>query len=163
MKAKKKNIKSKQKKTLKTTVNRFQNKLDKLLANKSLKKEYQPKYRHLFKREWTISEINFLADKLLEWFKQEKNYWLKDFAITYDINNSDFQNIFCEKSQYFKAVFEHCKDIQESKLVHLGLKTRSSMPIFALKNVSKWRDKQEHDHRILDKDTAKKAIEELFE
>lgn len=147
----------------KKIVNRFQNKLDKLLKSGVLKKGYQPKYEHIHKKHWKLDEINFIADNMLEWFRAAKNIWFKDFAISLDLPYKTLNEVFRKKSEYFENIYQHCKDIQESKLFHLGIKTRSSMPIFALKNVSKWRDKQEHEHIIRDVKEIKKEIEEVFE
>jgi hypothetical protein len=144
-------------------VNRFENKLDKLLASALLKNIYIAKLDHVKNRKWTLNEINAVADSMLIWFKQKKNYWFKNFAIEMDIPYRLFREKFYKESEYFAYIFDLCKDIQESKLFELGIGTRSSMPIFALKNVSKWRDKQEHEHIIKDVKDIKKEIEEVFE
>lgn len=145
------------------SVKRFENKLDKLLASAVLKNIYIAKLEHVRKKEWTVNEINAVADKMLEWFKTPKNIWLKNFAIEMDIPSRLFKEKFYKESEYFAYIFDLCKDIQESKLFELGIHTRSSMPIFALKNVSRWRDKQEHEHIIRDVKDIKKEIEEVFE
>jgi len=144
-------------------VNRFENKLDKLLESALLKNIYIAKLDHVKNRKWTVNEINAVADSMLVWFKQRKNYWFKNFAIEMDIPYRLFREKFYKESEYFAYIFDLCKDIQESKLFELGIGTRSSMPIFALKNVSKWRDKQEHEHIIKDVKDIKKEIEEVFE
>jgi hypothetical protein len=148
---------------VKKSVNRFENKLDKLLKQVDLKNIYIAKLDHVKNKHWTEGEIKLVADKMLEWFKQPKNYWLKDFAIEMDISYRLMREKFYKESPYFAYIFDLCKDIQESKLFKLGINTRSSMPIFALKNVSKWRDKQEHEHIIRDVSEIKKEIEEVFE
>lgn len=128
---------------IKKSVNRFENKLNKLLANAHLKNIYIANYEHVKSKVWTVNEINLIADKMYEWFKKPKNYWFKNFAIEIDIPYRLFNEKFRKESNYFAYIHDLCKDIQEAKLFDLGIHTRSSMPIFALKNVSKWRDKQE--------------------
>lgn len=145
------------------SVNRFENKLDKLLKSANLKNIYIAKLDHIKNKHWTVDEINVIADKMYEWFKLPKNKWFKNFAIEYDVPHRLFKEKFCKESEYFRYIFDLCKDIQESKLFELGINTRSSMPIFALKNVAKWRDKQEHEHIIKDVNEIKKEIEEVFE
>ena len=83
---------------------------------------------------------------MLKWFRDEENYWLKDFAITQNISRQRISE-FSKSNEYFNYINSLCKDMQESKLVKLGLNKNinSSMPIFALKNVCKWTDKQETD------------------
>lgn len=145
------------------SVKRFANKLDKLLKSGNLKKGYKVKFPHIHNKQWSDDEINYLADEMVKWFSVPKNYWLKDFALKHHISNKIFTEVFCKRSEYFQEIYNYCKEIQESKLFHLGIKTRSSMPIFALKNISKWRDKQEHEHIIKDVHEIKKEIEEVFE
>lgn len=144
---------------------RFKNKLTKLKKAETLKKEkqaYRLKHPELVNPIWDEETINKIADDMLLWFSNKKNYWLKDFAIEHRIP-SQYISKFEDTSEYFKNILNICKDMQESRLFHLGIQTRSSMPIFALKNVSKWRDKHEHEHTILDKETAKKEVEAMFE
>ena len=46
------------------------------------------------------------------------------------------------RSEYFAEVYSLCKDIQESRLFKAGLTGQGNIQqvIFALKNVSKWRN-----------------------
>lgn len=113
---------------------------------KPIKATYKGKYRAILKkyRESKNGELERLADELLEWFETgESNIYLNDFAIMKRIPREYFTRIYCEKSEYFKEVYEICKEIQASKLMKLGMAVKSNMPIFALKNLAGWRDKQE--------------------
>lgn len=104
--------------------------------------------------EW----IEWVADQMLDWFRDketdedEEQLWLKDFArtITSPVTGMPYSwdglCAVCEKNQKFSLALKTCKDIQEGRLFKIGLKTKSPMPVFALKNVSGWRDKQEHEH-----------------
>ena len=155
------------KKTLDTksghsSAKRFENKLDKMLAQASLKK-YNGIYNHIAGKVWQPEEINYIADQLHKWFLVPENLWFKDFAISLGVPHRLLKDKFCDESTYFKYIFELCKDIQESRLLHNGLKQSNPMSIFALKNVSKWRDKQEVEHTIRDVNAIKKEIQEVFE
>jgi len=155
------------KKTLDTksghsSAKRFENKLDKMLAQASLKK-YNGIYNHIAGKVWQPGEINYIADQMHKWFLVPKHLWFKDFAISLGVPHRLFKEKFCKESEYFRYIFEMCHDIQESKLFSAGISTRSSMPIFALKNVSKWRDKQEVEHTIRDVNAIKQEIQEVFE
>ncbi len=153
-------MKQKQNKSVLTS-KRFNKKLSKLKESESLK-GYKPKFQHVLNKPWTDDDINRLADEMYKWFMLKNNFWLKDFAIKKQVSPQRFSE-FAKRSSYFAEIHEICKQIQESKLFTLGIQTRSSMPIFALKNVSGWRDKQDHNVQILDKDSARKAVEEIFE
>lgn len=108
---------------------------------------YIGKYEHHFNQVWTENQIKALADEMLEWFelidnKKPKNIWLKDFAIQKRITKQRLFE-FIEKNEYFGQVYELCKSIQESYLFKLGLSksVNPGMPVFALKNVADWKDK----------------------
>lgn len=141
--------------------NRFKKKLNKLKVSEASKK-YKPKHWHEFHKEWTEEAINAFADKMLVWFRLEKNIWLKDFAVQNMVAPTTLAD-FVQRSEYFAYAMNICKTIQESKLFKIGVKTKGTMPIFALKNVSAWRDKQDITHTVYNKDEAKKEIAEIFE
>jgi len=104
--------------------------------------------------EW----IEWVADQMLEWFRdsgeEETNeqIWLKDFArtivspVTGVPYSWDGLCAACEENEKFSLALKTCKDTQESRLFKIGLTSRSPMPVFALKNVAGWRDKQEVEH-----------------
>lgn len=128
--------------------------------SEAIKKEkYIPKFQHIFNKKWTDNEINSLADEMLEWFespyKNSKNedvtrLWLKDFAITKRITPQRISE-FKERSEYFLQIYTLCNQIQESRLFTLGLKVKSAMPIFALKNIAGWSEKSEINVKELPK------------
>lgn len=90
--------------------------------------------------------------QMIVWFQDETNLWLKDFAKTIKSPITDRPYSWtgllsiCQENAEFSEALKICHDIQESRLFHIGLETKSAMPIFALKNVSNWRDKQEIEH-----------------
>ena len=114
------------------------------------KKEYKLKYKHKVNQHFTLNEIEHIADLLYEWFNkkeegQPSQIWLKDFCIEHFISKNRLSE-FREKSEYFEYIYCICKDIQESKLVKIGMSKRANatMAIFALKNVAGWRDRTEN-------------------
>ncbi|MFH1997159.1 MAG: hypothetical protein ABII94_00485 [Patescibacteria group bacterium] len=105
---------------------------------------YCGKFEHHFNKKWTDNEIKSLADEMLEWFRTpnedgKQNIWLNDFFIKKTLTRKRAYE-FIAKNEYFRNVHEVCQSIQESILFKLGLKGTSAMPIFALKNISKWKD-----------------------
>lgn len=103
---------------------------------------YVGKYQHLLNKHFTEDEIVYLADEMLKWFQVKKNYWLKDFANSKLISRNRIAE-FCKRNVYFEFIYLACKEIQESKLLSLGLDKQynTAMPIFALKNVCEWSDR----------------------
>jgi hypothetical protein len=98
--------------------------------------------------KWTPDKLNVLAEELLSWFANPGNLWLKDFATMKGLYWGSLTD-FAEKSESFSHALKIAKEMQESKLVKIGLSKRSNvaMAIFALKNVSGWRDVTETDLR----------------
>lgn len=105
-------------------------------------KNHVPKFNHLKNKHYSENEITILADEMLKWFENKNNFWLKDFAISKRIPRQRISE-FCKSNEYFNYVYSLCNDIQESKLVKLGLvkKYNAALPIFALKNNCGWNDK----------------------
>jgi hypothetical protein len=119
------------------------------------KEKYIPKWEHIFNKKWTENEIIFLADEMLEWFekkitykdkdgkdKEQSQLWLKDFAIEKRMTRQRISE-FKEKSEYFNHIYDICNQIQESRLFRMGLTAKTAMPIFALKNIAGWSEKQD--------------------
>jgi hypothetical protein len=96
--------------------------------------------------KWTPEVLDALADKLLVWMKEEKNFWLGDFAVENDMWRAQLDELSnTDRSPKFTDAIKKAKTIQESKLVKLGMskKYNPAMAIFALKNVAGWRDVQD--------------------
>lgn len=89
-----------------------------------------------------------VADAMLAWFQQPKNFWLKDFARTVISPVTGMPYYWnalvdaCKCSEKFSVALKICHEIQESKLFTIGTKA-PAIAIFALKNVAGWRDKPE--------------------
>lgn len=96
------------------------------------------------KRRYTPAFIAQLTKDLLEWSKNEKSFWLGDFAALNGMNHRRFPEI-AETNEEFSQAYEFAKGVQETKLFKMGLsrKYNPAMAIFALKNVAGWRDTQD--------------------
>lgn len=94
--------------------------------------------------KYTDEFLENLAKELIEWIEKNDNFWLGDFAFQRGFSRQRLSE-FEKKNEVFADAYKRAKDMQESKLVRLGLskKNNSSMAIFALKNVAGWRDKVE--------------------
>ncbi len=94
--------------------------------------------------KYTPEVLDKMAADLIRWFKKPGSLWLKDFALARGFHWSQFTDL-AERSPEFSKALKVAKDMQESKLFRMGLskKHSTSMAIFALKNVSGWRDKSE--------------------
>lgn len=108
------------------------------------KKPYERLFGNQFNLKYDIEYIERLADEMMQWFSEKDGelIWLRDFAIEKGIGNQRISE-FAEKNDYFKYILTLCKEKQESILFKLGLKIKTAMPIFALKNCSGWKDKKE--------------------
>lgn len=106
--------------------------------------KYERKWGNQFAKHYDDKTIEQIADQMWEWFQAKENFWLKDFAIANMIHKNRIAE-FAEKNEYFKWIYEMCKDAQESKAIRLGLnkKFNPAMPILILKNNHKWSDKLE--------------------
>ncbi len=109
------------------------------------KKAIVPRGRHeaeiikpRFDKEITIRE---LADQLLKEYAESDGIWLQDFFIKRLITRKQIMNM-RTRSEYFSEIYSLCKDIQESRLFKAGITGAGNIQqvIFALKNVSLWRN-----------------------
>jgi hypothetical protein len=93
------------------------------------------------KRLFDKSELPELGNLMLAWFREdEKRFWLKEFCIYCGFSSANLTH-FAEQCEHFAKCLEMCKDIQEFRLVKIGLfMNKPLMAIFALKNVANWRD-----------------------
>lgn len=125
-------------------------------------KSYKAKFNHIKNKHYTETDIEKLADEMLQWFKQKNNVWLGNFAISKNISRQRISE-FANKNEYFEYIYSLCKAIQESKLFELGLSKGNNIAlvIFALKNNCGWKDKQEMEHSFNEAE-AKQKIEDMF-
>jgi hypothetical protein len=108
---------------------------------------YIGKLEHVFNKRWEPDEIKALADELMDWFNTadengKNKIWLRDFCISKGINRQRLSE-FEKNNEYFRYIYSICNMKQESILFKLGLTVKSSMPIFALKNIAGWKDQTE--------------------
>ena len=86
-------------------------------------------------------KIRELADDLLKEYGESQALWLKDFFIPRLITRNQIMQM-RNRSEYFSEIYSLCKDIQESRLFKAGITGQGNIQqvIFALKNVSLWRN-----------------------
>lgn len=89
--------------------------------------------------EWTEERIDAEADALLEWIKNKKNIWLKDFALERDYDASCLSR-FAKNNKRFAQAYKKAISNQESLIVKGGLSNSNNvtMSIFVLKCNHKW-------------------------
>lgn len=88
----------------------------------------------------TRESILALIPKLEKFFKIKNNYWLGEFAYKNGLWAERLDE-FAEKVPEFGQSLKIAKEIQKKRLLEIGFKLRNpAMAIFALKNVSGWRD-----------------------
>mgnify|MGYP001619364701 FL=1 len=99
-----------------------------------------------FQKIFTDNEIEKIGDELFEWMAEHApqgeigNFWIKDFCINKMLTQQCISE-FATKNEYFAWLLLLVKDMQESRVVRLGL-SRSinpGLPIFILKQMG-WRD-----------------------
>jgi len=86
-------------------------------------------------------KIRQLADELLKEYAESQSLWLKDFFLPRLITRKQIMQML-NRSEYFSEIYSLCKDIQESRLFKAGITGQGNIQqvIFALKNVSLWRN-----------------------
>lgn len=113
----------------------------------NLSKSKPASYTHgcnQYKMLYTDDEIEKLADEMIEWFTSEENHvWLNDFATSRLLTRNQLYT-FSKRNAKFAHIYAVCKEIQERRLFDAGRVDKSpTMAVFALKNISGWRDTQE--------------------
>lgn len=93
------------------------------------------------KRRYTEEFVKALGERLLIWAEDPEDFWLGSFAVKNGMSRPRLQEI-ASVNQNFNLIYEIAKQAQENKLVvgALGGKINNTMAIFALKNVSGFRD-----------------------
>lgn len=110
--------------------------------------QHQEGYEHNVSgrpKKYTDEFIKDLADKMINWFKSDKdNIFLEDFMIEQDLY-SELCSIFAKRNDYFLQSLKRVKAIQKQRILRLGLEGEwdKTLVIFTLKNVSDMRDKKE--------------------
>lgn len=88
---------------------------------------------------YSDADLEDLGRDLIEWMLSDSSrFYLGDFCIEQCIPLSKLSR-FAARSEVFAEYLQLAKDIQTSRLVHLGISGAGKMCVFALKNLSKWR------------------------
>ena len=118
---------------------------------------YIGKYEHIVGKKYTDDEIKMLADMMYDWIQiSESNYWIGDFLTKKEIMlNRQRVADFCRKNEYFNELYQQCKAIQERRLSKFACTAdKPTGWIFALKNVSGWRDNPEPEDKATEQATV---------
>lgn len=105
---------------------------------------------------------------MLKWFQEDESHiYLVEFAISRGYPQQNFSE-WAKKHTTFADALRCCKDIQELRLAKILLdpnRKNTVGAIFALKNVARWRDRQEieqtTEHNI--NEELKKCMLEISE
>lgn len=106
---------------------------------------YIGKYEHIVGKPYTEDEVKCLADLLYEWFQDPNNYAIMDWMVqpTLMLNYPRMMD-FCKRNPYFNEIYSQCKQIQTIRLRKLMIASdKPTAYIFAMKNMSNWRDNPE--------------------
>jgi len=112
-------------------------------------------------KKYTDDVIKKHGEGILKFMSVEDNYWLKDYCIINDFPSENL-SVWAKEHEEFSKSLKKAKDIQESKLVKMGLTNKSNPTfiIFTLKNVAKWRNEDSDDS---DKPLPEKIVVKLPE
>lgn len=99
------------------------------------------------KRKYTKDFIRQIGKEMIDFMKKDGNYFLKEFAVKKGINAQRFSE-FAKIDSEFRDSLQKAKDIQEVKLVRLGIDEgrNAAMVIFMLKNVAGYKDRTTLEH-----------------
>lgn len=102
-------------------------------------------------------KLKELADAMLNEYAKTKKAWLQDFFIKRLITRKQIE-IMIKRSEYFAEAYSLCRDIQESRLVSIGLsgKGNTQQIIMALKHTAGWRTEPKEP---LDKDKVPAIVD----
>ena len=94
-------------------------------------------------KKYTNEVIEKHADGIVEYMKRPDVYWLNDYALEHGLHREYF-TWWSKSNEKFYHAYKIAKEIQESKLVKMGMgpDSNTAFVIFTLKNVAMWRDKQ---------------------
>jgi hypothetical protein len=99
-------------------------------------------------QKWTERKALKLGRGILAWFEEDKTrIWFEDYFREQGMYR-ELLNYLARTFPSFFSLVDECKQIQESRLVALGLsKTNSTaMTMFVLKNCHGWTDQQNITH-----------------
>lgn len=111
--------------------------------------KYKRKWGNQFSLLYTEEEIEKLADRIVNFFKNNKDaVYFTDFS-SFEMIARQRLYEFIKQSEYFKYCYEITKGIIIGRFVAFGLGGKNAVfPIFGLKNIAsdEFKDKQEIAH-----------------
>ena len=103
---------------------------------------YVVKHPHLLNKTWTLDQINAHADLALDFFLSNPKEILLSRYFTVNLIPKRSYTEWSNRSEYFASIWEILKEEQKERLANKLMDRENSTAgiIFALKNVSEWRD-----------------------
>ena len=103
---------------------------------------YVVKHPHLLNKTWTLDQINAHADLALDFFLSNPKEILLSRYFTVNLIPKRSYTEWTNRSEYFASIWEILKEEQKERLAGKLMDRENSTAgiIFALKNVSEWRD-----------------------
>lgn len=96
--------------------------------------------------EWTPDVIEALADEMLDYFKNSKEFLLLAFTVHKDIPY-EYLSRFAEENEKFNHAYKKCKGICELRLSQYGISAdKPTFAIFCLKANYGWKETQAIEH-----------------
>ncbi len=95
-------------------------------------------------KQWTVQEIEKMADEFLDWLEKPNSVWFKDFCLQRGLN-PDLLSEWAKKNVRFAGVYKMAKHHQEAKMLKGGLLNQfnSSLVKLVLTNHHGWIEKSE--------------------
>ena len=110
-------------------------------------------------KKYTERFLRQEGEELLEWLKQDNNFFLVGFCTDKSYSWEQFCK-WARRSKHFSRTLKKAHDIQKDKIVK-GMasgKMNSTACIFTLKNIAGWRDNRQEEKREVDVAEHLKAI-----
>jgi len=106
---------------------------------------YVVKHPHLVNKTWTLDQINAHADLALDYFRDNKDEITISRYFTINLIPKRSYSEWSTRSEYFGHIWEILKAEQKERLANMLMSRDNSTAgiIFAMKNVSGWRDNPE--------------------
>lgn len=104
--------------------------------------------------KYTDEVLDELAKDMIKWFKKEGNFWIGEFAAENDMLREQLWELAHRrepKHEEFSNAYMRARELQETKLVRMGIQKRnfdSRFVKFVLQNNHDWKEKSERTHKV---------------
>lgn len=119
---------------------------------------YKRKWGNQYSLKYTKTEIEKLADRMVDFFNQDKNaFYFTDFTSSEMINRQRIYE-FVKTNDYFRYCYEMVKGIIISRFIKFGIGGKNAVfPMFGLTNIAgdEFKHKQDLNVKSFDVDLSK--------